>query len=411
VSDRWTREDLNVTDLLTGIRVIDLTTVLAGPLAGYQLSLMGAEVIKVEVPDTGDLSREFGEDEELKAVAMGPSFLAQNAGKRSITVNLKSAEGREILERLIRSSDVLLENMRPGVLERLGFSWTRIHEINSEIIYCALSGFGQTGPLAERTAYDQIIQGFAGMAAVTGYPDTGPVRVGFPVCDALGGYAAAMAICAALAKRQRDRTGVFLDVSMLEAALSAMTWVVSEQLISGVEATRKGNDNAASSPSGTFQTGDGPLNIATNTQKQFEALCRVVDRMDLFTDPRFLSRSDRKRNRGELTAELESALATRSAARWEQLLAEVSVPAGRLLNVDEALHQEQIKERGLVHDVVLDVPGGRTVKVLGSSVHVDGRSLEPSSPPPRLGHDTTAILSELGYSPEEIEGFREHRAI
>ncbi len=397
-------------ELLGGIRVIDLTTVLAGPFAAYQLSLMGADVIKVEVPITGDLARDMGSDDELKAASMGSSFLAQNAGKRSITINLKSEEGRQVFERLLRTSDVLLENMRPRVLERLGFSWARIHEINPALSYCAVTGFGQDGPLADRTAYDQIIQGFAGISDVTGFPSGGPLRVGFPICDTLGGFAAAMAVCAALTRRSTQGTGCFLDVSMLDTALTAMSWATSEQLINGRLPVRHGNDNAASSPSGTFQTGDGPMNISANTQKQFVSLCHVCDRANLIADERFRSREDRKRHRSELTAELESALSVHGVAHWEAGLAEVSVPAGRLLNVEEALNQDQIKSRGLVHDVDVDLAGRSHVKILGSGVHVNGAALEPSLPPPRLGQHTRSILAELGFSNEEIEALRVQHA-
>lgn len=400
-----------MSELLTGVRVLDITTVLAGPFAAYQLSLLGADVIKIEVPGVGDLARELGDDEYLKSEAMGAAFLAQNAGKRSLAVDLKSERGREIFTRLLMTSDVVLENMRPGVLTRLGFSWEHMHALNPQLIYCAVSGFGQTGPLAGRAAYDQIIQGLAGMADVTGHPDQEPLRIGFPVCDTLGGYAAAMAISAALVRRSRESVGSYLDISMLETALTAMGWVVSEELITGQQAGRHGNDNAASSPSGTFRTREGLLNIAANTQAQFESLCKVCEREDLLEDPRFRTRSERKLRRQELTEELESALAKRDALEWEEILASVSVPAGRVLTLQQALAQDQIRERGLVYDLDIDLPQRQTVSVLGSAVHVDGEALHNSLRPPRLGEHAVEILKGLGYTETEIEEFREQDVI
>ena len=397
--------------LLEGVRVLDVTTVLAGPFAAYQLGLLGADVIKVEIPGAGDLARDMGDDEYLKSHSMGAAFVAQNSGKRSVTIDLKSAGGREVFARLVDEADVLVENMRPGVLDRLGFSWAVLHERNPAIIYCAVSGFGQTGPLADRVAYDQIIQGLAGMAAITGEPDGGPLRVGFPICDTLGGYAAAMAISAALVRRGRDGVGTFLDVSMLETAVTAMGWAVSEQLITGKDARRHGNHNAASSPSGTFRTGDGLLNIAANTQVQFESVCKVVGRTDLLDDPRFATRMDRKRNRAALTVELESALTAKGSTEWEAELATVSVPAGLVLSLADALNQEQIRTRELIHEVELGLADRATVSVVGSGVHVDGASLTPRSGPPALGHDTEAVLRELGFSADEIERLRVERAI
>src|SRR5687767_10594394 len=320
---------------LSGIRVLDLSNVLAGPLCAYELALLGAEVIKVEVPNSGDLARQLGADPALNARHMGASFLAQNSGKKSITVNLKSDAGKEVLRRLVRSADVLVENFRPGVMERLGLGYRDLREFNSSLVYCAISGFGQSGPMKDAPAYDQIIQGLSGMMSVTGSEDSGPIRAGYPVADTVGGITAAFAIAAALLRRERTGKGGIIDVSMLDSAIVSMGWVVSNYLIAGEEPKPIGNENFTAAPSGTFRTGAGLLNIAANKQEQFEALAEAVGRADLACDARFKDRESRKRHRAALSTELEKALHHRTAADWEAILNRAGVPAGRVLTVRE----------------------------------------------------------------------------
>jgi crotonobetainyl-CoA:carnitine CoA-transferase CaiB-like acyl-CoA transferase len=370
---------------LNGIRVLDLTNVLAGPYCSYQLMLLGAEVLKVEQPGRGDLARRLGPDPELNQAGVGASFLAQNAGKKSIELDLKDAGDRAAFEAMVRDADVLLENYRAGVLARLGFDWATLRELNPRLVYCAISGFGQTGPMSGAPAYDQIIQGLTGMMSITGTPETSPQRVGFPVCDSVGGLAAALAICAALLGRERTGEGAFLDVSMLETSLSAMGWTVSNYLVSGVDPEPMGDQNATAAPSGTFETADGLLNIAANRQEQFETLCRLTERTDLVTDPRFADVDARKRNRTELGRELAGALRTRTAPEWEQVLSAAGVPAARILTVREAVELDQIRHRGLVTTLPHPDGSGRPLQVVGNGVLVDGAPLRPTGPPPLLG--------------------------
>jgi crotonobetainyl-CoA:carnitine CoA-transferase CaiB-like acyl-CoA transferase len=370
---------------LDGIRVLDLTNVLAGPYCSYHLMLLGAEVVKIEVPGHGDLARRLGPDPELNRLGLGTSFLAQNAGKKSVELDLKDAADRALFQEMIQGADVLLENFRAGVLTRLGFGRPRLQEINSRLVYCAISGFGQTGPMSQAPAYDQIIQGLSGMMSITGTQDTAPLRVGFPICDTVGGLAAALHIAAALAGRARTGRGCFLDVSMLEAAISAMGWAISNYLISGVAPEPMGDQNATAAPSGTFDTADDPLNIAANRQTQFETLCRLVERPDLVTDPRFADRESRKQHREELNRELTTALCRRPAAEWEQLLTAAGVPAARVVTVPQAVELEQLEHRGFFTDLPFPDGSDRVLRATGSGVLHDGDPLRPTAPPPLLG--------------------------
>ena len=388
---------------LAGVRVLDLTNVLAGPFACHQLAHLGAEVIKVEAVGRGDLARNLGADADLSARGMGISFLAQNAGKRSLTLNLKDPRGKEALKRLTARADVLVENFRPGVMDRLGLGYEALRAANPRLIYCAISGFGQGGPWADRPAYDQIVQGASGVMSITGDAESAPLRVGYPLADTVGGLTAAMAISAALNASPR---GAFIDVSMLEAVLATMGWVVSNHLIGGVAPVPNGNENPTSAPSGTFQCADAPINIAANKDEQWLALARHLGRDDLLSDPRFATREDRKANRHALRAELETVLTARPARDWATELNALGVPAGEVLGVPEVLAHPQVTSRDFLARFE-DVPGvDRPIDLVRIGAMIDGQRPSVAAPPPALGQDSADILSDLGYSAAEIETLR-----
>lgn len=396
---------------LTGIRVLDLTNVLAGPFCAYQFALLGAEVIKVEVPGSGDLARQLGADAELNSRYMGASFLAQNGGKRSITLNLKSPVGREVLHRLVKSADVLVENFRPGVMDRLGVGYEALKIVNPKLVYCAISGFGQNGPMRHAPAYDQIVQGLSGVMSITGSEDSAPLRVGYPMADTIGGITAAFAIASALVRQQRTGEGDFIDVSMLDSAIVTMGWVVSNYLIAGVTPRPMGNENFTAVPSGTFRTGAGLLNIAANKQEQFEALMDVIERPELKADPRFAKRESRKKNRAALTAEIEQALSAKSALAWEGILSGIGVPAGRVLAVPEALAHPQIVERELLRQFDGVAGLDRPIKLTRAGFKMAGGNPDIDSPPPMLSQHTDPILADLGYTSAEIQQMHDNQVV
>lgn len=382
---------------LAGVKVLDLTNVLAGPFCSYQLALLGADVIKVEVPGRGDLARQLGPDAELNQRGVGASFIAQNSGKRSVALDLKIDSDRQIFEAMLADADVLLENFRPGVMARLGYSWDTVRKTRPDLVYCAISGFGQHGPMSQRPAYDQIVQGLSGMMSTTGTDQTAMLRVGFPICDTFGGMLAASAINAALVKKSTTGKGAMLDVSMLEASLSAMGWAVNNYLVVGSEPKPMGNENPTAAPSGTFTAADGLLNIAANRQSQFEMLCRLIGRPELVLDPRFVRPEDRKAHRSELNAEIDRGLSSAPVAWWEETLPAHGVPAARVLTVAEAVELPQLSERGFFASVPVPGDEGRHVRVMTSGVQVDGRTLTPLTRPPLLDeHDPPSRLGPAG---------------
>ena len=394
--------------MLSGIRVLDLTNVLAGPFCCHQLAHMGAEVIKIEAVGRGDLARQLGADKGLASCKMGISFLAQNAGKKSLSLDLKSEDGKAVFQRLLATADVLVENFRPGVMARLGLNYERLKQSHPQLIYCAISGFGQTGPMSKRPAYDQIIQGLSGVMSITGNPEDDPLRVGYPLADTIGGLTAAMAISAALNQTPR---GQFIDVSMLDSVLTTMGWVVSNHLIGGVEPAKHGNENVTSAPSGTFRTGDGLLNIAANEERQWQSLISHLGCEHLAEDVRFKTRDDRKAYRAELTGELEIWLAGKSAAQWEDELTALGVPVGIVMSVPEILEHNHTRHRGLLADFE-DVAGiDRDISVVRTGFQTDGQPMKVDSPPPTFGQHNEDLLGELGYDRDAIDRFRREGVI
>lgn len=393
---------------LRGVRVLDLTNVLAGPFACHQLAHLGAEVIKVEAVGKGDLARNLGADPDLSAKGMGISFLAQNAGKSSLTLNLKDPRGKDILKKLVQGADVLVENYRPGVMDRLGLGYDILKAVNPNLIYCAISGFGQDGPWADRPAYDQIIQGVSGVMSITGDAETAPLRVGYPLADTIGGLTAAMSICAALNAKDR---GAFIDVSMLESVLATMGWVVSNHLVGGVAPSPQGNENPTSAPSGAFQCADGLINIAANKDEQWVALAQHLGREDLLQNKTFATREDRKANRLRLRAELETVLTTRKARDWAEELNAIGVPAGAVMSVPEALNHPQVSERSFIKRFET-VPGvERPVDIVSVGALFNGQRPTVKTPPPELGQDSATILESLGYSTDAVETLRKEGVI
>jgi len=392
---------MSMTLPLAGVRVLDLSNVLAGPFCGYHLARLGAEVIKVENPKGGDLARRLGADPEMAKRLMGLSFVAVNADKQSVAIDFKSAEGKEIFLRLVEKSDVVLENFRPNVMERLGLGYGVLSARNPRIVYCAISGFGQNGPWAGRPAYDQIVQGLSGAMSVTGDAETAPLRTGFPISDTIAGITAAFAISAALVDQRVTGRGRCIDVSLLESTLAAMGWVVSNHLNGQVDPKPMGNENFTAAPSGTFATGAGPLNIAANEQKQYESLCDIVGRPELKTDPRFAERQARKDNRAALKRELEAALRARPAREWERLFNERGVPAGSVLTVPEILADAQVEGRKFIERLNVEVTGGQAMRVTRPGFRLEDDYPSPS-PPPLLGQDTEKWLATIGYGADDI---------
>lgn len=385
---------------LSHINVIDLCRARAGPTCVRQLSEMGAQVIKVEAPDT---------EEDGTGDRHHYDFQNIHPNKRSLTLNLKTDKGRSILFQLVEQSDVLVENYRPDVKHRLGIDYETLSKLNPRLVYASISGFGQTGPYRERPGLDQIAQGLSGLMTVNGEPGRGPMRVGLPIADLTAGFMAAFGVVVALLERERSGQGQWVHTSLLQANIRLMEFQAARWLIKGEVPKQEGNYHPISQPTGVYQARNGSLIIQSGGQRLYRRLCQTIDAPELLEDPRFVNGPQRLAHRDELTVELERRLASRDAEEWLELLAEASVPAGPVLDVQQCFENEQVQTLPVTAPVEHPLLG--TITLLGHGVNLERTPPRIHSPTPELGQHTGEVLHELGYRDDEIAAFRQEGVV
>ncbi len=383
---------------LAGVKVVDLTRVMVGPYGTMMLGDLGADVIKVEIPGRGDDTRHWGppfiESESIY-------YLSVNRNKRSIALDLKNPAACDALWRLIEAADVLVENFSPGTIKRLGFGYEAVKARNASIVYASISGFGQSGPDYQRTAYDLIVQGTSGMMSITGHPGGPPTRLGVPIADIGGGMFSAYAIVAALFDRERSGEGSYVDISMLGGQVAMLTYQAGLYLSTGKAPVQLGNAHPMIAPYDTFATADGYVNIAVGNDSLWQRFCTALDLQDLVGDERFRDNANRSTNREAIYAAIEPRLAALTTDDVVQRLDAAGVPSGPIRDVAQAMDDSQTRAQHLVIDV--DHPTLGAVEVAGAPYHFDGEPVRARLAPPLLGEQSAEILAEAGYTPEEID--------
>ena len=381
--------------------MLDLTRVLAGPFCSMILGDMGAEVIKVEEPGKGDDTRSWPPFVDGEATY----FMSVNRSKKSITVNLKAPEGRQLLERLVRKSDVVLENFRTGTMERLGLGYKRLAKLNPRLIYCAISGFGESGPESARAGYDLIVQAESGLMDITGFEDGAPVKVGTSIADLVAGMTAAHGITLALLARQRTKRGQKVEISMQDAMAALLTYQAAIYFGTGQRPSRRGNKHPSIVPYEVFKASDAYLTLGVANNSLWERCCAAMARPDLIKDARFATESARVQNRETLVPLLNEVLGARSADEWMKRFEAVGVPAGRINTVPEVCESEHLRARGML--VSLPHAKAGTVKMMGVPIRLHGTPGRARTAAPVLGADTDAVLMRvLGVKRPEVQRLR-----
>ena len=392
-----------MTKPFAGVRILDFTRYLAGPYGTYQLALLGADVIKLESHD-GDESRHLLISKEWADRKMASSFLAVNANKRSVTLDLRKPAAVTLVKRLVEGADVVWENFRPGVMDRLGLGYETLAAINPRLIYCAVSGFGHTGPERTTAAFDGKLQAMSGIMSITGDPAGGPMRAGFAICDTIGGMTAALAVASALYQRTHTGRGQFVDVAMLDAALAFIPGPVTEYTVAGIEQKQIGNGSVSRKPTAhRFRAGSGYIVLAVLTEKQFASLMRTIGRADALDDPRFRDWRARTEHEQALREVIETALASDEPKSWEARLTAADVPCSVVWKIEEITRHPQLDSR----DVLQTVPTRYgPMRLVGAGFRLAHGSPGIDREPATLGEHTEEVLREAGYTPAEIEQLR-----